>query len=685
MAATEIAKAYVQIVPSAKGIKGGIETALGGEAESAGKNAGSSFGSNLIGMATKIIAAAGIGKAISTAVSAGADLEQSIGGIETLFGTGGKTIEQFAASAGKSVAEVAGQYGMLQQAQDLALSNAANAYKTAGVSANDYMQTITSFAAALKSSGLNELEAAKAADQAVIDMADNANKMGTSMDSIQMAYQGFAKQNYTMLDNLKLGYGGTKTEMERLLSDAEKISGVKYDINNLSDVYSAIHVIQDELGITGTTATEAASTISGSAAAMGAAFKNVLGNLALGNDIRPALEGLLEATTTFLFGNLLPAIGNVFAGLPDIFMGIVAYVPNLIEAIQQFIEPVMTTIQETDWLGMIGEVVNSIISTVTENAPNMIQGGIELVTNLWNGILENWPTIITGLGDIFNQILTAVLELAPQLMTGGFQLMVNLATGIITNLPAILSAILQVVMQIISTLISGLPGVLSTGIQLMGSLASGILGAIGQVIAAAGNVVSQALSRLASAAGQMLSKGREWITNVASGITGAVGSVLSAAAGIISGAVNAFTSYDWGSLGSRIVSGIVSGVSGAAGSLFSSLQNLASNALSAAKNALGIKSPSRVFAKEVGQWIPKGIAQGIDGEDAPVVAINRQVDAMLSAGRSAVDADYGSSTYNYGGFAINIYASPSQTASDIADEVSKRINEATLRKAAAWA
>lgn len=657
MAATELGKAYIQIMPSAQGLKGQIGEQLGAEADSAGKSAGTGFASNLVSVAKGVITAAAIGKAISASITEGANLQQSIGGIETLF------------------KDNAGQ--MIQYANE--------AYKTAGISANSYMEQVTSFSASLlQSLGGDTKAAGEAANQAIIDMADNSNKMGTSLENIQNAYQGFAKQNYTMLDNLKLGYGGTKTEMERLLSDAEKISGVKYDINNLSDVYSAIHVIQDELGITGTTATEAASTISGSAAAMGAAFKNVLGNLALGNDIRPALEGLLEATTTFLFGNLLPAIGNVFAGLPDIFMGIVAYVPNLIEAIQQFIEPVMTTIQETDWLGMIGEVVNSIISAVTENAPNMIQGGIELVTNLWNGILENWPTIITGLGDIFNQILTAVLELAPQLMTGGFQLMVNLATGIITNLPAILSAILQVVMQIISTLISGLPGVLSTGIQLMGSLASGILGAIGQVVAAAGNVVSQALSRLASAAGQMLSKGREWITNVASGITGAVGNIISAAAGVVRGAITAFTGQDWGGIGSRIVSGIANGVSGAAGALFSSLRNLASNALSAAKSALGIASPSKLFKREVGAWIPRGIAEGIEEENAPVIAINRQVDAMVGAGREIRSANYGNTT-NYGGVAINIYATPSQSPSDIADEVSRRINEATLRKAAAWA
>ena len=253
--ATELAKAYVQIVPSAQGIKGSITQALGGEADSAGAAAGKGFGGKLIGALKGIIATAAIGKALSATITEGAALQQSIGGIETLF----------------------------KESADKVKQNAAEAYRTAGMSANEYMELTTSFSASLLQSMAGDTaKAADIADMAMQDMSDNANKMGTSMEDIKNAYQGFAKQNYTMLDNLKLGYGGTKTEMQRLLADAQKITGVKYDINNLSDVYSAIHVIQGELDITGTTAKEAASTISGSFASMKAAFKNVLGQLALG-------------------------------------------------------------------------------------------------------------------------------------------------------------------------------------------------------------------------------------------------------------------------------------------------------------------------------------------------------------------------------------------------------------------
>lgn len=286
--ATEIAQAYVQLIPSARGITGKIQSILDPEASAAGQSAGQSLGSSLVSVMTKVIAAAGIGKAFSAAISEGAALQQSLGGIETLFKGSADKVKGYANEA----------------------------YKTTGLSANAYMENVTGFSASLlQSLGGDTNKAAETANMAMIDMSDNANKMGTSMESIQMAYQGFAKQNYTMLDNLKLGYGGTKQEMERLLNDAQKLTGVKYDINNLSDVYSAIHAIQENLDITGTTAREAATTFTGSFESMKAAAQNVLGKLALGEDILPSLHALLKTTSTFLFDNFLPMVGNIFSGL----------------------------------------------------------------------------------------------------------------------------------------------------------------------------------------------------------------------------------------------------------------------------------------------------------------------------------------------------------------------------------
>ena len=291
--ATEIAQAYVQLIPSARGITGKIQSILDPEASAAGQSAGQSLGSSLVGVMTKVIAAAGIGKAFSAAISEGAALQQSLGGIETLFKGSADKVKGYANEA----------------------------YKTTGLSANAYMENVTGFSASLlQSLGGDTNKAAETANMAMIDMSDNANKMGTSMESIQMAYQGFAKQNYTMLDNLKLGYGGTKQEMERLLNDAQKLTGVKYDINNLSDVYSAIHAIQENLDITGTTAKEASTTFTGSFESMKAAAQNVLGKLALGEDIKPSLEALLNSTETFLVGNLAPMIGNILAQLPTLLM-----------------------------------------------------------------------------------------------------------------------------------------------------------------------------------------------------------------------------------------------------------------------------------------------------------------------------------------------------------------------------
>lgn len=292
--ATELGKAYVQIIPSAKGISGMIQKEMGGEVASAGVSAGESLGSKMMGAVSGVIAAAGIGKAIGASINEGAALQQSLGGVETLFKDSADKVKGFANEA----------------------------YKTTGLSANAYMENVTGFSASLlQSLGGDTDKAAETANMAMIDMSDNANKMGTSMESIQLAYQGFAKQNYMMLDNLKLGYGGTKQEMQRLLADAEKLTGVKYDINNLSDVYSAIHTIQENLDITGTTAREAATTFTGSFESMKSAAQNVLGKLSLGEDIQPALQALMETTSTFLFGNLIPMIGNILKQIPILILG----------------------------------------------------------------------------------------------------------------------------------------------------------------------------------------------------------------------------------------------------------------------------------------------------------------------------------------------------------------------------
>ncbi len=593
--ATELAKAYVQIVPSAEGIKGKITDALGGEATSAGKSAGSSFGSSMGGMLKKALVAAGIGTAIKESLEAGGSLQQSIGGIETLFKDSAGTVQQYAKEA----------------------------YKSAGLSANEYMETATGFAASLlQGLGGDTEAAAKVTNTAITDMADNANKMGTSMDMIQNAYQGFAKQNYTMLDNLKLGYGGTKTEMQRLLADASKLSGVEYNIDNLADVYDAIHVIQEDLGITGTTAKEAASTLQGSMASMKSAFSNVLGNLALGEDIGPSLEALLETTTTFLTGNLIPMVANIIRGAPQLLkgalsaviqslnlaannadeivqmavdiisqlvVGLVSAAPYLAQAAFNLVTSLGTAIMSMDWatiasnlltqlktnlgtasteiLGTDTGIVSSIAQSITTNLPTVLQKGIEIISSLASGILGNLPAIIQTMGSILSELVAFILQQLPTILQAGVSLLSSLASGILSNIPAIIASMASVLAQLLATIAQKLPTILQSGITLIGQLAAGLIQAIPDLVMKIPTIISSIVS--------------------------------------------AFGQYDWLSIGSDIISGIANGIKAGVGAIAEAAKSAAKSALDAAKDFLGINSPSRVMRDQVGKWIPAGVADGI--------------------------------------------------------------------------
>ena len=375
--ATELGKAYVQIIPSARGITGMIQKEMGGEVASAGVSSGKSLGSNLIGALKGAIAAAGIGKAIGAALSEGAALQQSLGGIDTLFKASAEKVKGFANEA----------------------------YKTTGLSANAYMENVTGFSASLlQSLGGDTDKAADIANMAMIDMSDNANKMGTSMESIQTAYQGFAKQNYTMLDNLKLGYGGTKQEMQRLLADAEKLTGVKYDINNLSDVYQAIHAIQENLDITGTTAKEAASTFTGSFNAMKAAAQNVLGKLALGENILPSLQALAETTSTFLLNNFFPMIGNIMSGLGVVISEGLSHIATQLFG-EDFGNAVFTQLSRVS--GIFQTFFDMIFGSLSKQdnidileALGFSEGAATQIVNIAENIRETFINIGSAIGDV---------------------------------------------------------------------------------------------------------------------------------------------------------------------------------------------------------------------------------------------------------------------------------------------
>lgn len=526
--ATELGKAYVQIVPSAEGISSKIKEALGEPIASQGETSGESFAAKLTGTIKKAIAAAGIGTALKSAISEGAALEQSIGGIETLFKDSADTMKQYAAQA----------------------------YQTAGISANDYMEQSTSFAASLLSSlGGDTAAAAETANQAIIDMADNSNKMGTSLQDIQNAYQGFAKQNYTMLDNLKLGYGGTKTEMERLLADAQELSGVEYNIDNLSDVYEAIHVIQENLDITGTTAKEAATTFSGSFAAMKAAAENFMGNLALGENVTEELQELVETTETFLIDNALPMLGNVLLKIPTLLPHAIEGVSVLITDIAAEIPGLMQTIFTEigkglgEWLASMGlfEQSGSIIKIFYQlgNAASVVTEGLGQVAG-WIGekLAAALPTAVdlitrlaTAIGGALAAALPPLMDLIAQL-AGWFsdtlgpvlqtvaESVETLATDIGAGLSAALPGVIDLLEKLGSALGERISQVLPTVVDLIAQLATAIGGALETALPTVMDLITQVVDAVANVVDTVLPPVIGFIENLAEFITSLVSEVL---------------------------------------------------------------------------------------------------------------------------------------------------------------
>lgn len=441
---TNLGKAYVQIMPSARGISGSISKLLGGEAKSAGASAGLGFGGKLVSVASKVMVAAGIGKLFASSIRAGGALEQSIGGIETLF---------------KGSADIVKNY-------------AKEAYKTSGVSANQYMQQATMFSASLlQSLGGDTKKAAKSADMAIRDMSDNANKMGTNIQSIQDAYQGFSKANYTMLDNLKLGYGGTKSEMERLLADAQKITGIKYDINNLDDVFNAIHVIQGELGITGTTAKEASETLTGSFAAMKASAQDFLGNLALGMDIKEPLSNLITTAGTFLFGNLIPMIINIGKAIPGALVQAISEIgPMMVKQGRSLMESLGVGLSDSSPLNGLGKkmitnlqpVINGI-KTSLGFLPDLFQTVSESVMGVVDIIAGGLAKLdFSGIGNLVSALipaLTSGFQTFSSIVGPAVQMVVDSFVGLWNAIQPVLTILATALMPIFNIVASFLGGV----------------------------------------------------------------------------------------------------------------------------------------------------------------------------------------------------------------------------------
>lgn len=625
--ATELGKAYVQIVPSARGISDGIAKAVVPESAKAGHTAGVSLGSKLAKAASAAIAAAGIGKAIAASISEGGKLQQSIGGVETLFKSSAGTVKKYAQEA----------------------------YRTTGVSANTYMENVTSFAASLVSScGGNTKKAAKLANVAMTDMGDNANKMGTDMDLITQTYQSLARGNYAMLDNLKLGYGGTKSEMERLMKDAEKLTGEHYTVGDFADTVKAIHAVQEHLGITGTTAKEAATTLEGSFNSMKASFQDVLGNLSDGElDITPSLNALATTTSNFLFNNFLPMVGRVFKNLPGaIGTFIQAAAPNVKKGIQGLfsnlgikidfssitssfskittaIQPVVNTIKNSfSHLKFSGlqSLANAILPAVSAGfssfasvAGPAISGVVKSFASLWNAA-QPLVSVIAGalkpafqvlgafLGGVFKGVLSTIkfafdaLKVVIQVITPIIQVIVNVFKAFSPVITMLASFIGQLIGQF-----GGLGGAAKTMKNVVSTAWNGIKDGVklaGEGVKGVVNGLKIAWNSLKSAGNAL----RSAVSGAWHGLGSVVSSVSGGVRGAVSGAKAAFSAFG---RGVSNVSGGVKGVLGGVRSAFNGLRNINLwHAGAAIMNGLlsGLKSAwgsVKHFVKGIAGWIKR--------------------------------------------------------------------------------
>ena len=488
-------------------------------------------------------AAVKLGKEV---IAAYADYEQLVGGVDTLFGDSSQTVQNYAA----------------------------NAFKTAGMSANEYMETVTGFSASLiQSLGGDTAKAAEVADMAITDMADNANKMGTDLSSIQTAYQGFAKQNYTMLDNLKLGYGGTKSEMERLLADAEKISGIKYDLTSFSDLTEAIHVIQTEMGITGTTALEATETISGSISGMQSAIDNLMAGLGNADADIEMLVGNVVESFQHVVKNVVPIIENIVKALPAALDGILIAIGDLLPTLLSTVVNLFTQILETilsllpELIPAAVDAVLTIVGALIDNLPLLIDAAVQLITALVEGLGLALPELIPAAVEAIITIVQGLLNSMDQILEAAFAIIQGLAQGLLNALPQLIDALPEVIMTIINFITNNLPLIIEMGVKLTVQLAFGLIKAIPQLVARLPEIIAAIVTGLGKAVSAVFEIGQNIVTGLWNGIK-SLGSWISDKVG-------------------GFFTGIVDG----------------------AKNLLGIRSPSLVFAG-IGENMGLGIGEG---------------------------------------------------------------------------
>lgn len=578
-----VARAYVQIVPSAEGIKGSITSALGGEASSAGSQLGGMLSTGIKGAV--VAGVAGLGAIIGGALTEGGALQQSLGGVETLFKD----------SAGQVIA-------------------AANeAYRTAGVSANSYMEQVTSFSATLlQGLGGDTAAAASYADKAIVQMSDNANKMGTSMESIQYAYQGFAKDNYTMLDNLKLGYGGTQAEMARLINDsgvlgdsievtAETVKDVPF-----SSIIDAIQVIQDNLGITGTTAKEAATTLTGSFASVKAALSNVLAGLAIGQDLGPSLNALATTLTTFLTANLLPAIYNILSALPGALVTfITALGPQLSAGMQGLVSQLSTGLTTT-----IPQMMQSFVTGFTTWMPQIVAVGTQIIQQLGHGLVQGIPNFLSQALPLLVEFTTSLRANFSSIVDAGIDLLLNFVQGIANGLPTLIEYVPTIISNIAGLINDNAPKILQAGIQIIVTLVKGLINAIPTIIANIPQIIGAIVDTIT--AFNWINLGATIIKTLGSGLLSMANGLKGFMDSTLSGALDYIKSLPKQALqwGKDMISGFIDGIVGSVGGIVNAVKDVGS----AIASYLHFSRPDVGPLRNYETWMPDmltGMAQSI--------------------------------------------------------------------------
>ena len=584
--------------------------------------------------AAALAAGATAAAALTTqAVKAFADYEQLTGGIETLF----------------------------EDLDEDVIANADKAYKTAGLSANDYMETVMSFSASLNQSLIktdgNIARSADLADLAILDMSDNANKMGSSMESIQNAYQGFAKQNYTMLDNLKLGYGGTKEEMQRLLKDAEKISGTKFDLANFSDVIEAIHVIQTDMGITGTTAKEAEQTISGSLAMVKASWENVLTAMGTGD------QNKLTQTINEMVASVEKAGSNLIPVVEKALLGISQLIAQLSPKIAQ-----------------------KIPGIITQALPGLLNAGVQIIKTLSQGVLNAIPQLMPTVTQVILDLAKMLIDMAPDIIKCGIEVIVQLALGIADALPDLIPVAIDAIITIVDTLIDNVDQLVDAAIQIILALADGLINALPKLIEKAPEIIIKLVDALIRNAPKILQAGIDLIAKLAQGLVQAIPQLVAKVPQIITGLVNAVKQAipQMVTVGRNLIEGIGNGISNATSWLIGKIKTLCNNSLNAIKNFFGIASPSKKF-KWIGEMCVEGMEEGFEDMDSVadgVTASLNNISANASGGQVGVATN--------GGFAsaladmlegMGVYMDGRTVGYITADSVNDALGKFALRRA----